>query len=45
MGRKLALIPPETTGASEFLTLKSRLNFKQHGGQEELKGVSGKKVE
>ena len=47
MGRNLALIRPETTGTTEFLALKSRLNFKQHGGQdlEELKGVSGKKVE
>ena len=43
MGRNLTLIRPETTGTSEFLALKLRLIFKQHGGQEELKGVFERK--
>ena len=41
----LALIRPDTTGTSEFLAPILRLNFNQHDGQEELKGVSGKRVE
>ena len=40
----LALIRPDTTGTTEFLALILRLNFNQQGGQEELKGVPGKRV-